>query len=303
MLWREIRYKNYFRVFELFAGAVFGMLLEIGNIAMSGSYHYNEEFALSIAGVPLAIGLGWSVIIFSAMRISDTYAIKERNRAWMDGLCVFVLDLAIDAVAIRLGFWSWSINYSQEWAGVPYENLIAWVFVGVSFSLTMRYLRQKKNNFRKIFFAFLTLLSPLISYALLLVFLISLGIFLRIAYFFMVDSSLGSVGIIPPLEELYHNDVSWIKGWILFLVTAGLLLAWWVNFRNSSNRIIKGELEILPLVFFVGVHLYFLTVIFLTGLAFKAPFLLIVGLMSFIFHLVYHLTPILGPIKIKEKEK
>ncbi len=302
MLWREIRRKNGFRILELFAGAVFGMLLEIGNIAMSGSYHYNEEFAVAIAGVPLAIGLGWSVIIFSAMRISDTYAIRERSRVWMDGLCVFALDLAIDAVAIRLGFWSWAISYNQEWVGVPYENLIAWIFVGISFSLTMRFLRLKKNNLKKGFFAFLVMISPLASYAILLIFLISLGILLRIAYFFMIDPSLNSVGIIPPLEELYHNNIAWVKGWILFFMTAGLLLAWWANFRKSSGQIVQREFEILPLVFFVGVHFYFLIAIFLTGLALEIPFLLIVGLLSFAFHLIYHLTPVLSFAKIKSKK-
>ncbi|MFO7807605.1 MAG: carotenoid biosynthesis protein [Candidatus Moraniibacteriota bacterium] len=298
LLFLEWRKRDSFKIMELFAGGVFGMLLEIGNIAMSDSYHYSEDFLISMGGVPIAIGLGWSVIIFSAMRISDSYAVRERNRIWMDGLCVLILDLAIDAVAIRLGFWGWTINYNQEWFGVPYENLIAWIFVGVSFSLVMRFLKKQEKSTKK--FAFLAFLSPFTAYGILLIFLLALGIFLRAVYFFAVQSQSGSVGLIPPLEELYHEKVALIKGYLLFLMTVILVVYWGLCWKKSEGKF-KNGFEILPFVFFIGIHFYFLTVLLATGWASELPTLLWIGIFSFALHLVYHLLPFVEKKRVSKE--
>ena len=50
-------------VFELGSAAIYGVLLELGDIAIFKSYQYNEQFAWNIGWVPIQIGLAWALII------------------------------------------------------------------------------------------------------------------------------------------------------------------------------------------------------------------------------------------------
>lgn len=67
------------RFLELVMAAVFGVLLEELNVLISGGYYvYGKDFLIIFDQAPLAIGLGWAVIIYSAMSISDAYGFNER---------------------------------------------------------------------------------------------------------------------------------------------------------------------------------------------------------------------------------
>ena len=157
ILARKIYQKNYSKLFEIISCSIFGMILEIANIYFSHNYSYSQNFLISIAGVPLAIGLGWGVIIYSAMLLSDQYNIPWKIRPFMDALTAVVLDIAIDPVAIRLGFWNWKMPLGNEWYGVPFENLAGWIFVTLSFSFVIRFIRTLISN--SLFSKFLFLIS------------------------------------------------------------------------------------------------------------------------------------------------
>lgn len=56
--------------------------------------------------VPLCIGVAWkSRIIYSAMEFSDASSLPYWLRPILDGLLALNIDLALDAIAIRFGFW------------------------------------------------------------------------------------------------------------------------------------------------------------------------------------------------------
>jgi uncharacterized membrane protein len=166
ILAREIYQGNPRRVFEIISCAVFGIILEIGDIYVGKAYSYNPAFLVKIAGVPLVIGLGWAVIVYCVMLLSDQYHIPWKLRPFMDALTAILLDLAIDTVAIRLSFWKWAIPLDQEFYGVPIENLIGWILVVLAFSFVIRFIRtlNVKRTLTKVLMA----LSPAVSYFLLL---------------------------------------------------------------------------------------------------------------------------------------
>lgn len=128
---------------ELLSAAIFGILLEEGDQLLYGTYHYAEEWVLVIDRSPLVIGLSWAVIIAGAMRITDALGVRRRYAPFVDALLALSLDLAFDAIAIRMGLWTWiGVDASTGWFGVPWGNFYAWLFVTLAFSLLTRWLRD-----------------------------------------------------------------------------------------------------------------------------------------------------------------
>ena len=126
------------RWLELITAVLFGLLLEEGDILIFGTYSYNRHW-LSLGNVPIAIGLTWAMIIASAMNFSDALGLpsienlpRPKSRlatlGWLargsvapiaDAVWAIMLDLSLDAVAIRLGLWAWTIPLNEGWFGVP----------------------------------------------------------------------------------------------------------------------------------------------------------------------------------------
>jgi hypothetical protein len=152
---------------ELTSAATFGLLLEQGDQLIFETYHYSPDFVLNLDRAPIAIGLTWALIIAGAMRITDALGVRRRYAPFVDSLLAISLDLAFDAIAIRLGLWTWrGMTLEQGWFGVPAGNYFAWLFVTFGFSLVTRWLRDASRE-RPILEG-LQLLVPIPAFALLL---------------------------------------------------------------------------------------------------------------------------------------
>jgi hypothetical protein len=128
---------------ELVSAAIFGILLEEGDQLIYGTYHYADGWVLVIDRAPLVIGLSWAIIIAGAMRITDALGVRRRYAPFVDALLAISLDLAFDAIAIRIGLWTWvGVDATQGWFGVPWGNFYAWLFVTMGFSFLTRWLRE-----------------------------------------------------------------------------------------------------------------------------------------------------------------
>ncbi|HEY9245804.1 MAG TPA: carotenoid biosynthesis protein [Candidatus Methanoperedens sp.] len=125
---------------ELITLIVYGVVLEELTILFFREYTYGTDFLLKIQDVPLSIGLGWAAIIYSAMETSDRLGMPHPVRPMFDVLLALNIDLSMDAIAIRAGFWNW--EKGGAWFGVPYGNFFGWICVVLFFSLTARWLRE-----------------------------------------------------------------------------------------------------------------------------------------------------------------
>jgi hypothetical protein len=134
--WRHERWPA---IWALFAGVIFGWLLEWVTIKQLSAYEYGDFF-LKIGPLPLSIGIGWGVIIYSAMLFSNASSLPEWARPLLDALLALNIDLAMDAIAIRLGMWDWGQALDFNYFGVPYANFWAWFWVVFSFSASLRLL-------------------------------------------------------------------------------------------------------------------------------------------------------------------
>jgi hypothetical protein len=128
---------------ELVSAALYGILLEWGDIVIFKTYSYSPDFWLAIGPVPIIIGLCWGLIIYGAMAYSDQLGLPAWAAPFADALWAIILDLAFDAIAIRLQLWTWTIPLSAGYFGVPADNFFAWLFVALSFSAYMRWVRHK----------------------------------------------------------------------------------------------------------------------------------------------------------------
>jgi hypothetical protein len=129
---------------RLLFGAAFGVMLELATIRQLNAYTYGR-FMLMVLDVPLCIGVAWGCIIYSVMEFSDSSDLPVWARPVLDGLLALNIDLALDAVAIRLGFWNWGQGFSFQYFGVPFANFWAWFWVVTSFSMGYRLMSLRKD--------------------------------------------------------------------------------------------------------------------------------------------------------------
>jgi hypothetical protein len=244
---------------ELVSAAVFGLLLEQANQIIFETYEYSPDFALAIDRAPIVIGLTWALIIAGAMRITDALGVRRRYAPIVDSLIAISLDLAFDAVAIRMGLWTWrDIGLQEGWFGVPAGNFYSWLFVVVGFSLFTRWLRDLAH--RRPVLEWLQLLVPLPAFAVLTA---SIGLFAVLKP--MVDSDPG--GGLP---------IFWVC-----LAAFVALSAWavWGSDRGVADGASDAILDLrLAFASRVAIHLVFLIALVWLGLATSEPVLLVVAL-------------------------
>ncbi|MGH2356655.1 MAG: carotenoid biosynthesis protein [Candidatus Limnocylindria bacterium] len=152
---------------ELVSAACFGLVLEEGDQLIFRTYHYAPDFALAIDRAPVAIGLTWALIIAGAMRITDALGVRRRYAPFVDSVLAIMLDLAFDAVAIRIGLWSWvGVGPHQGWFGVPAGNFYSWLLVTLGFTVLTRWLREGADARPGL--AWLQLLVPIPAFVILI---------------------------------------------------------------------------------------------------------------------------------------
>ncbi len=244
---------------ELVSAATFGLLLEQGNQIIFETYEYSTEFALAIDRAPVVIGLTWALIIAGAMRITDALGVSRRYAPVVDSVLAIMLDLAFDAVAIRMGLWTWrDIGPEQGWFGVPAGNFYAWLFVTLAFSLVSRWLRETSRDRPMLEWA--QLLVPIPAFALLLIGLVPFTILQP-----MLEPGAGAgLGIFA-----------------IFLAAFVVLSAWaiWGPDRGRPDGAADAIIDLrLAFASRLAIHLVFLVALLWLGLATTEPILLVVAL-------------------------
>ena len=158
----EARRKGLSRLTEFLMIFFYGIILEELDMRIFKSYHYGPHFSFTLWQVPVCIALLWAVIIAGSMAISDAWGLPEFVKPFSDALLAVWIDLAVDAIAIRIGYWTWVIPLDEGWFGVPAGNLYAWMWVAFSYSVFARVVRRKTERNKVWVLAYWVL--PLFSY-------------------------------------------------------------------------------------------------------------------------------------------
>ncbi len=205
-------------------GILFGVTLELATIRQLNAYEYGR-FLLMVWDVPLCIGVAWSCIIYSAMEFSDASNLPYWFRPVLDGLLALNIDLALDAVAIRFGFWDWGQGLQSQYFGVPYANFWAWFWVIFSFSMGYRILARNTSWPGK-------WLSAPLAFVVGLVGVLGTNAFITFVVPTSIRAGLIAVTLISALgiiiykrPSFHQKPVDPIAFWIPFLTHAYVLVA------------------------------------------------------------------------------
>jgi hypothetical protein len=243
---------------ELISAAAFGILLEEGDQLVFETYHYSTDWILAVDRAPIVIGLTWALIIAGAMRLTDALGVRRRYAPFVDAVLALSLDLAFDAIAIRMGLWTWrGIGSTDGWFGVPAGNFYSWLFVTLAFSSLTRWLRQAAAGRPRL--EWLQLAVPLPAFGLLL------------------------AGIVPFAVLHPIVDPSPGGGMLLFLLVlaAFLAISAWGVWGPERGRSGGERLAILDLGLALGtrvaIHGFFIAALVLIGAAQELPVLLLVA--------------------------
>jgi len=300
IFFREISKRNLVRVFEMMSALTFGMILEIGNTYLAHTYYYSHLFLVEVAGVPLAIGLWWAVIIYCSMLLSDQYNIPWRFRPAIDALIAVLIDIAMDTIAIRIGFWHWSIPLTQEWYGVPFENFVGWILVVLSFSYLIRFIRTL--NYKRVFTKILMILSPVLSYIGLL---LELTIFSLITIFpYQVNNwtTLLRFNYQPDFSILYQPEVQLWKGLVFTIILIELInVVIWVMVRYRKNYLKSFDAISFSILFFL--HLFFVFFLFYSGIYKETPIFIFFSIVALLIYCFIHFLPYISSLKSKHLNK
>jgi len=141
----DARKRGWHVVWQVLAGVLFGVMLEWATIQQLHAYQYGR-FPIMIAGeVPLAIGVGWGVIIYASRRYADATSLPRWAKPLLTALLALNIDLSMDAIAIRLGMWDWGQGLDFQYFGVPWANFWAWFWVVTFFSAGLWWLSDGKS--------------------------------------------------------------------------------------------------------------------------------------------------------------
>jgi hypothetical protein len=239
-------------VFALLAGVIFGVILEVATIHQLQAYQYGQ-FMFMVGEVPLAVGIGWGVIIYSARLYSDMTNLPWGARPALDGLLALNIDLAMDTIAIRLGMWDWGQGLDFEYFGVPWANFWAWFWVVFTFSLGLRLFRRLPGL---------------------------LGIWT--APFGAI--ALGSLGVLGTNYLIVHVvPHEWYE--LTIFIVLGLAMLGELIMRPAITGPPTSPLVLwVPLSF----HIYFLLVGLMSGVVLWTPFLLLMSLLMLVTALFLH---------------
>ncbi len=205
-------------------GILFGVMLELATIRQLNAYEYGQ-FLLMVLDVPLCIGVAWSCIIYAAMEFSDATSLPYFLRPVLDGLLALNIDLALDAVAIRFGFWDWGQGLEFQYFGVPYANFWAWFWVVFFFSLGYRLLARRTDwtgRWLSAPFAFIVGLAGVLGTNAFIVFVVPRNFVITVVF---VTLSLALILILLRRPKFNLRPVHPIAFWIPFLTHAYVLIA------------------------------------------------------------------------------
>ena len=249
------------RLVGLVAGMIYGVLIEYGAILTFHAYVYAHFLIMIFGTVPLCIGVSWGMIIYSAMETSDRFALPWYLRPIVDALLALTIDLSMDAIAIRVGLWTW--EQAGPWFGVPLGNFYAWLIVVLGFSLLLRLGRIWS-------LAGPVVLVGNVAVAILAI-LLSVG------------------GLITLLRPYYALIAQGVWAWLLIGVLLGgcALLTIWAAQHTRRDQPFDLLLVSVPLFF----HLFSFWALLASGIYRRVPALIVISALMLVVGLLLHLWP------------
>jgi uncharacterized membrane protein len=125
----------------LVCGILFGTTMELLLVSSAGAGYRYGHFNLMIGGehkVPVWVGVGWGAILYAATWTAQRLALPRWLRPLAAGLLAVNVDMSLDPIAEKLGFWSWLNPPPVNLYGVPFDNFLGWFAIVATYSFYVR---------------------------------------------------------------------------------------------------------------------------------------------------------------------
>jgi hypothetical protein len=125
------------------------------------TYAFNyENYVLWIGAVPFVVFVAWFVVAYSAVSIAF-YIFKTGiwKQAALGGLLAMEMDMLIDPVAVRYGWWGWFAGENDAiWIlgdpnisnlGIPFSNFLGWFMLIFLFAIYWKKITDREDKWGK----------------------------------------------------------------------------------------------------------------------------------------------------------
>jgi putative membrane protein len=117
---------GHFLLFVLLTG-IAGFVVEwigVHKTWMFGNYSYGDTLGLKLDDIPLIMGVNWFLLVYSAGVLIQRSRVKRKMARIICGaLLLVLLDVLIEPVALKLGYWQWTGG------NAPFKNYVCWFLV------------------------------------------------------------------------------------------------------------------------------------------------------------------------------
>ena len=155
---RETKGKSFF--FFLLICYFISMLTEaigVNTGLLFGTYEYGANLGFKIFGVPLIIGVNWTVLIISTAAFFN----KLKNfwlRVILSSLLMVGIDFIMEPVAIKMDFWVWD-------GPIPFYNYICWFLTSLLIHIIYDLMKlNSSNNIPRFLFCILALFFIILNF-------------------------------------------------------------------------------------------------------------------------------------------
>ncbi len=126
-----------------------GFLVEWAGVATGaifGAYSYGHVLGAKLAGVPLVIGINWTILIYAAAYLAQQSGVSAWLRPVVGATVVTFTDVFIEPVAVFFEFWTWELPPFDALFVAPWRNYAAWWLFSFAVLWGFEALRFKAQN-------------------------------------------------------------------------------------------------------------------------------------------------------------
>jgi putative membrane protein len=104
-----------------------------------GSYTYGASFGFKILDTPLVIGVNWLFLALSSYGVILLFTKKAVWLIVLPPVLMTSLDVLVEPVAMKLGFWSWANDI------IPLQNYVMWYLTSIVIHVLICFFRPNIN--------------------------------------------------------------------------------------------------------------------------------------------------------------
>lgn len=128
-----LNHKNWSKklLLSLLLVGVLGFFIEVAGVRSGmifGEYRYGDSLGYKWLGVPLIIGLNWTMLCYYSVFTLSNWVKQWYLVALLAATGITGLDIIMEPVAVKLGFWRWSGGV------IPLQNFVAWFVIASIFN-------------------------------------------------------------------------------------------------------------------------------------------------------------------------